>query len=573
MLQPKDSTKDNEKRQQTEEDEEDPVSIVIGKYGRWQLLVTFLLSLYNIPCTWHIFVPTFHAAPRDYWCSAPSHLSHLDPQIWKEFSQPEGSCSIIDLPWENITMEQITGGIAPTSKLRPCEKWTFKDSYISDGIDVASIVSEWDLVCDRAYLLSTAEAAFLGGVALGGLVSGMLSDRYGRRTTLAIAAVIQTVIGITISFIPWFVGYVLLRTILGFVSVSVVFSGFVLSLEVVGGVWRTVSGVSFLFPVSISYAAIAGIAYLIRGRWRILQLTVSLPGLLFLLLLWWPITESPRWLLAVGKRKQYYRVLNAAAKFNNRPPVQEDEEEKKLAANSNENTKQDESAGIMDLFKTAHMRKNTLCLFVIWFSVYLVYYGLVLNVGNLGGDLYVNSALSGLVEIPALAASILFLVRMGRRWPLCLTLAIGGIACLATLTINTKSEYSWVATAFAMLGKFSVSSSNAVMPVFTAELYPTVIRNLGVGASNVSAGIALMLVPYLWNLTSMHECVPMAVLGGFGLLGGLTVLLLPETGNRPLSGTISEEEEVQSHPHNHHHLNHNHHGLESNSVETHENHI
>lgn len=62
---------------------------------------------------------------------------------------------------------------------------------------------------------------------------------------------------------------------------------------------------------------------------------------------------------------------------------------------------------------------------------------------------------------------------------------------------------------FAMAGKFSVSSSNAVMPVFTAELFPTVVRNLGVGSSNVPAGIALMLVPYLWNLvrtgqTSRH---------------------------------------------------------------------
>jgi len=30
-----------------------------------------------------------------------------------------------------------------------------------------------------------------------------------------------------------------------------------------------------------------------------------------------------------------------------------------------------------------------------------------------------------------------------------------------------------------------------------------VVRNLGVGSSNVPAGIALMLVPYLWNLVSV----------------------------------------------------------------------
>lgn len=34
-------------------------------------------------------------------------------------------------------------------------------------------------------------------------------------------------------------------------------------------------------------------------------------------------------------------------------------------------------------------------LYVIWFSVYLVYYGLVLNLGNIGGDIYLNTVLSG----------------------------------------------------------------------------------------------------------------------------------------------------------------------------------
>jgi OCT family organic cation transporter-like MFS transporter 4/5 len=68
-------------------------------------------------------------------------------------------------------------------------------------------------------------------------------------------------------------------------------------------------------------------------------------------------------------------------------------------------------------------------------------------------------------------------------------------------------DLQWVTIAFAMAGKFSVSSSNAVMPVFTAELFPTVVRNLGVGSSNVPAGIALMLVPYLWNLVSIEQSV------------------------------------------------------------------
>lgn len=42
-----------------EEDGPDVVSSVIGKYGRWQMLMTFLLSLFSLPCTFHIYLPTF----------------------------------------------------------------------------------------------------------------------------------------------------------------------------------------------------------------------------------------------------------------------------------------------------------------------------------------------------------------------------------------------------------------------------------------------------------------------------------------------------------------------------------
>lgn len=36
---------------------------------------------------------------------------------------------------------------------------------------------QWDLVCEKSPLKDTAEMTFLAGVALGGLVSGILSDR------------------------------------------------------------------------------------------------------------------------------------------------------------------------------------------------------------------------------------------------------------------------------------------------------------------------------------------------------------------------------------------------------------
>lgn len=116
-----------------------------------------------------------------------------------------------------------------------------------------------------------------------------------------------------------------------------------------------------------------------------------------MILLWfgsfcrWVLPESPRWLLAVGRTQEVYTILEKAARFNNR----------KLPKNFDKLLQQEviedecgENVTVFDLFKTSQMRRRTLSLFLIWFSVYLVYYGVVLNLANIGGNLYVNSVSS-----------------------------------------------------------------------------------------------------------------------------------------------------------------------------------
>lgn len=56
-------------------------------------------------------------------------------------------------------------------------------------------------------------------------------------------------------------------------------------------------------------------------------------------------------------------------------------------------------------------------------------------------------------------------------------------------------------------GKFTVSAANTIMPVYTAEMYPTAIRNAGVGACNVAAGLALILTPYLSMLVKFYSII------------------------------------------------------------------
>lgn len=178
--------------------------------------------------------------------------------------------------------------------------------------------SEWNLVCDKKYLKIVAEMIFLMGVATGGIISGMLSDKFGRKKMLFISAMFQSffgkylffflhpflwlffsclfiylfinfflsdLIGLALYFVESFEIYLVLRALLGIASVSVTYSGLILAIEYVDGVWRTIAGMYNLFPLPLSYIMISGIAYLTQD-YKYLQLCIGLPGV-FLCLLWY----------------------------------------------------------------------------------------------------------------------------------------------------------------------------------------------------------------------------------------------------------------------------------------------
>ena len=53
------------------------------------------------------------------------------------------------------------------------------------------------------------------------------------------------------------------------------------------------------------------------------------------------------------------------------------------------------SASVLDLFRHRSLAAKTLILYFNWFANSVVYYGLTLNSGNLGGTVMVNFVLNG----------------------------------------------------------------------------------------------------------------------------------------------------------------------------------
>ena len=55
----------------------------------------------------------------------------------------------------------------------------------------------------------------------------------------------------------------------------------------------------------------------------------------------------------------------------------------------------------------------------------------------------------------------------------------------------------WITVTLAMIGKFQIAASFAVIYVYAGELMPTVVRSEAMGISSFVAGIGLLLFPYI----------------------------------------------------------------------------
>lgn len=63
------------------------------------------------------------------------------------------------------------------------------------------------------------------------------------------------------------------------------------------------------------------------------------------------------------------------------------------------------------------------------------YYAMSLNTNDLGGNAYLNFAIAGAVEFPAIALAIFIIKKLGRRVSQCGCMVFAGVACLLNILI------------------------------------------------------------------------------------------------------------------------------------------
>ncbi|KAJ8964244.1 hypothetical protein NQ314_005031 [Rhamnusium bicolor] len=89
----------------------------------------------------------------------------------------------------------------------------------------------------------------------------------------------------------------------------------------------------------------------------------------------------------------------------------------------------------------------------------------------------------------------------------------------------------------------TIAASFLIIYPFAGELYPTQLRGLGIGTSAYIAGLGLIIIPFITYLGSEMLILPLIIMGGVSVVGGLSGLRLPETLHHRLPQTVEEGEE------------------------------
>ncbi|XP_039948191.1 organic cation transporter protein-like [Bactrocera tryoni] len=473
----------------------DPIISILGSdLGPWQLIICLWIFLSKFPTGWVQISMVFLQSPIQATCVDP--VSNI--------SICSGHCHAF--VYEHINFEE-------------------------------NIITEWNLTCDREWLSSLAQSFVMIGIMLGNIIFGLFADKWGRRPMFVSACVMQLIFGCLVSAAPWFWLFVVFRFLDGFATGATMSTGFTIIMEIVGKSKREIMAILYQIPFNLGHATLPLFAYYLR-HWRWYHLAFSSFSVLYLLF-YWTVPESPRWLFTTGRTDRAVKILEAGCKRNNMP-TDNIRTELEQAAQITAATTTSKKGNIIDLFRHPYLCQKTLAMAFNWLVVCLVYYGVSQHISHLSGNIFMNVAIGATLGVPGTLICVPMTKYLGRRITLFLSNSLSGIALM--ILAFAPSLNSTMTVAMATIGLFGASVTFPNVYLYGGELFPTVVRNSGVGLCSFVGRVGSIIAPFISGMSTRGLWIPPAVFGGFSLAAAASVFLMPETRGFPLPETIEDGE-------------------------------
>ncbi|XP_037268898.2 solute carrier family 22 member 7-like [Rhipicephalus microplus] len=437
---------------------------VLG-HGAFQRRVLLFGVMSTLVLLCHAFSYWLIARPVDHWCRPPDGL--VEPSAaWNNASVPrlpDGSlsqCAVYNLPFQV-----------------PCNGWHYNTTSPQD-----SIVSEWDLVCDRSWLLPFASAAYMSGALVCVPVSGMAADRWGRKPVINAWVIALLIAGFGCVGASSYSLFVTSRVIVSAATSSITVIALVLLLEVT----REERQVLFVLIYATSGPLLLPFIYylieLYRLNWRMTEMVLMLPTSLLVTCVYL-IEESPVWLLAHWRTRAAQQVVLLAALVNGVSAER--------AADAFRHIR--ESFDGLELGRdttfvvspNAFIRKlrfTALPVELCWFTTFFGFYGINFRGAGTSPVAPTPSGYKLFVALlaPLVAVTYWSMRRMGLRITLCVLLCLTSAACAVWSLINPAPTEMDVA---GMVLRVLITLLMYPVYLHTAQVFPAQACCMGFCAS------------------------------------------------------------------------------------------
>lgn len=431
-----------------------------------------------------------------------------------------------------------TCSMANLDEVQHCDSWVYGDGE--------TIVREFDIPCQEW------KRALVGTVnSIGQFIclsfSGFISDTIGRRSVMVYATVLSGVVGVAQSYANDYWTFLFFEFLVTAVGSGAYSASFILGIEITIPEKRVLG--STIMNVMCGIATISlGVAAWLVPNWRHLLRVIYFPSVI-MVLSFWLIPESVRWLFVKGRRSEASRIIKKAAKMNG--VTLSEKVSKYLEHISSEGDfvevekKVEKNLPLKAVLKSRKLILRLIVCAFCWMTNAFVYYGLSLNAVSIMGSKnnpYLNFILVSIVELPAQAVVVLMLDTVGRRACLCSSLIGSAMSCFAFILIPTEQqEVSLVAY---LLGKLFITVSFNVIYIYTTELFPTSLRHSIMACCSMLGRIGSMLAPQTPLLEMYFQALPMLLFGSTAIVSGLSILIFPETLHIKLPDSIEDAENI-----------------------------
>jgi MFS transporter, putative metabolite:H+ symporter len=413
---------------------------------------------------------------------------------------------------------------------------TFFDAF--DALSMAYVLPVlahlWALTQQQAGLLIG--ASYVGQV-IGALVFSRLAEICGRTRSAAAAVAVMSVLSLGCALAGNFWVLIACRFAQGIgvggeMPVAATYIG---ELSRAEGRGRYFLLYEMIFPVGLVAAGQIGTWLVPALGWKIMFLIGGIPGLIICVLLT-RLPESPRWLISRGRLADAEAVIGQAEANARRRIIPDVASAPPLAMSS-----EPEHSRWREVLSPG-FRRRSLIVWSLWACAFLI----TNSLNNWAPTLYHTvygmglrpalraASFNNIAQVMVLLVCAVLIDRIGRRNWTTWAFAAGGVL-LAILGLIGAHNATLVVVVTTMSYGI-IGSANAVLYLYTPEIYPTRMRAIGVGLATLWLRAASATGPMLVGLILAGGSVGLLFLmfAGISALGVLASLQMIETRGRRL---------------------------------------